>query len=302
MSGICQKIMIVNRRPSRHLAVMDAVNFTQFMKHQPFVAFDTETTGLWAISNRLVEIAAVRFTFEDGQIDIFQSLINPQRNIPPEVIRIHGITDDMVADADPVGPVLRRFGDWLNAEDILMAHNAMFDIAFVACELERESMTLADNLILDTVDICHRCLPGLPSYSLLALCRVLGIAQMQEHRAMGDARLVQSLFALAAEKFPEIQSVEELSTKFAVHTMDEGRNGKIRLPERLEDINHAIEEKLRIEMVYTSAGQAPRTRTVRPVALHQTNAVVYMNAFCELAGEERTFRIDRIQDIRVLQA
>ena len=125
---------------------MKVANHSEFLGRQPFVAFDTETTGLWAISNRLVEIAAVRFTLEEGQIDSFQSLINPQRTIPSEVIGIHGITDDMVADSDPVGPVLSRFIDWLDPEDILIAHNAMFDISFVACELERESMAFGDNL------------------------------------------------------------------------------------------------------------------------------------------------------------
>jgi len=292
--------MIVLPAQACHFGAMDTVEYSEFIKKQTFVAFDTETTGLWAISNRLVEIAAVRFSFEKGQIDSFQSLINPQRKIPPEVIRIHGITDRMVADADPAGPVLTRFFEWIQPDEILIAHNAPFDISFIACELERKSMDFCDNYILDTVDIFRRCFPHFESYSLLSLVLTLDIAHSQEHRALGDAMLVKKLFAQASDKFADIEDEDDLFWDFTVHTLGEGRAGKVRLPVTMHDLNRAVDEGLRIEMVYESAGKPPKSRIVRPIALHDRGDHIYMVAHCELAGEERTFRIDRIHEFSLL--
>ena len=292
--------MIVSLDHKLHFSRMEVARHSEFVRRQPFVAFDTETTGLWAISNRLVEIAAVRFTLEEGQIGSFQSLINPQRKIPPEVIRIHGITDSMVADADQAGPVLTRFFEWIQPDDILIAHNAPFDISFLACELERESMDFCDNYILDTVDIYRRCFPHFESYSLLSLVLTLDISHSQEHRALGDAMLVKKLFAQASDKLADIEDEDDLFWDFTVHTLGEGRGGKVRLPVTMDDLSRAVDKGLRIEMIYESAGKPPGSRIVRPIALHEQGEYVYMVAFCELAGEERTFRIDRIHEFKLL--
>ena len=104
-----------------------------------YVAFDTETTGLWAASHRIVEIGAVKFVPAIEKFVTFQHLINPQRTMPEDVIEIHGITDDMVAKAETADIVLKRFIKFCGEDSILIAHNALFDISFVAGELERRN-------------------------------------------------------------------------------------------------------------------------------------------------------------------
>ena len=107
---------------------MNAVS--QWLSSQIFVAFDTETTGMWAPVHRLVEIGGVRFSIEGGTLGSFSELIHPQRAMPPEVIPIHGITDNMVAGADTADNVLLRFGEFCG-DAILIAHNAPFDLSFL---------------------------------------------------------------------------------------------------------------------------------------------------------------------------
>ena len=207
---------VVNRfRHSVIVAVMCKNSQNHFLSSQTFVAFDTETTGLWAQAHRVVEIGAVRFNLSSESTEIFSTLINPQRPMPEEVINIHGITDEMVADAPSIEIVLPRFIDFCG-DSILLAHNASFDISFIACELERTNLKFGDNLILDTVDIYRRLFPGLPKYSLLRLAQKFNFAKTQDHRAVSDARLVQQLFQNAVEQGPEMINLDDLKKTFAV--------------------------------------------------------------------------------------
>jgi DNA polymerase III epsilon subunit family exonuclease len=101
-----------------------------------FVAFDTETTGLFPIRHRLVEIGAVHFRLDDHELATFEQLIDPQIPIPREVQQVHGITDTMVRGQSTVEQVLPRFIEFLGPCDtILLAHNAPFDLGFLAIAL-----------------------------------------------------------------------------------------------------------------------------------------------------------------------
>ena len=272
-----------------------------FLGQTRFIAFDTETTGMFALSNRIVEIAAVRFGLNDDTTETFGSLINPERPIPVEVIAIHGITDNMVAGAELAAPVLKRFIEFCRPGDILIAHNAPFDISFVTNELERAGLQFGNNLILDTVDIFHRFFPGQPSYSLLNLSRALGVAETQEHRALGDAMLVKQLFRIAAGKLPAVESADDLGEVLDVYMMTSADEQVRELPDGFEPITTALANERRLEIVYVSPGKPPQARTIRPLRVHLFRSTYYLNAFCELAGAERTFRLDRIESFRLLE-
>ena len=292
---------VVNGIELDHLRLMNTpTSRDDFLGKTRFIAFDTETTGMFALSNRIVEIAAVRFGLNDDTTETFASLVNPERPIPTEVIAIHGITDDMVAHAEPAAPVLKRFIEFCRPGDILIAHNAPFDISFVTCELERTGMEFGDNLILDTVDIFHRFFPGQLSYSLLNLSRSLGIAETQEHRALGDAILVKQLFQLAATKLPPVETKNDLGEVLDVYMMTSADEQVRELPNGFEPITTALADERRLEIVYASPGKPAQTRTIRPLRVHLFRSTYYLNAFCELAGAERTFRLDRIESFRLL--
>jgi DNA polymerase III epsilon subunit family exonuclease len=271
-----------------------------YLRGQTFVAFDTETTGLWAPSHRIVEIGAVRFRLGDESSETFASLVNPQRPMPPEVIGIHGITDDMVADAPTIDDVLRRFLDFCG-DAVLVAHNAPFDISFVGCELERCGMSFGDNLILDTVDIYRRLFPGLPGYSLLTLAQQLSISQTQAHRALADAEYVCRLLRHAAAQFPLIGNSEALSAAFTTYRMQFWRSDPAVIPVGFEDLALALDERRRIRIRYRSTGQEAAWRVVRPLGVHALGDRLYLNAHCEKVNAERTFRFDRIESYELLE-
>ncbi len=166
-----------------------------------FVAFDFETTGLEAQKERIVEIGAVRFSMRerDGEWELsageeYASLINPGRPIPGQASAIHGISDLDVSFSPSfkeAAPVFLRF----LGESVLVAHNAPFDLAFLAAECERAGLALPLNAAYDTKLLAKTAVPHLPSYSLKSLASSFGIAQKEAHRGADDARVCMELFA-----------------------------------------------------------------------------------------------------------
>lgn len=273
----------------------------EFIKQQTFVAFDTETTGLWAPSNRIVEIGAIKFKPGDDNSAKFQTLVNPQKPIPPEVIRIHQITDADVANAPTAEVVMERFIEFCGEDSILIAHNAPFDISFVGCELDRYEMQFSDNTIIDTTDIFRRYFPNLASYSLLSLAQHFSIVDIQSHRALADAVIVQRLFEIAAPKLGDIKQQSDLSHILSTYKMGDWRARNTTLPEEYSDLNHALDEKKRIRIVYATPSNEPTSRIIQPKNFYQLGQVYYIMAYCERVNDERTFRLDRIREYKVLE-
>ncbi|UCE25288.1 MAG: WYL domain-containing protein [Candidatus Zixiibacteriota bacterium] len=273
---------------------------SDFIASQVFVAFDTETTGMWAPINRIVEIGAVKFSLKSGVVDTFQTLVNPQRNIPDDVIEVHGITDEMVKHSPLIKPALERFMSFCGPESVLVAHNAPFDISFVGSELDRAGLEFGPNPILDTVDIYHRYFPGLASYSLLNLARQFELAQNQEHRALGDARLVYGLVVNAAPGLGEIENAIDLKNRLTTYQMESWQGEPVTLPDDFSDLQRAMVESLRVEIDYNHPVRASATRIIRPQQVFRLGSIFYINAYCEMARGERTFRLDRILRYKIL--
>lgn len=159
---------------------------------KPFVAFDVETTGLYSDRDRVVELACVMF--ENGrEVDSFSSLINPGIPIPSKVSSIHGIYDEDVADSPSMADILPAFEDFVR-NNVLVAHNAKFDLAFLKAEYFRAERDFPAFIVLDTLSMSRRAFPGLPRYSLDAMAYTCGIKQESHHRALDDARTCGRLF------------------------------------------------------------------------------------------------------------
>jgi DNA polymerase-3 subunit epsilon len=276
-------------------------SYTTPLTDQRFVAFDTETTGLWAASNRVIELAGVAFSPGSSDTDTFQELVNPDRTIPPEAIAVHGITDDELVGADSIAPVLNRFETFCGSDAILIAHNAPFDVSFVSWELFRTGATFGDQPVLDSKEIFSRVFPDLPSYSLLNIARHFGVANDQLHRALADSSLLHRLFLLALEKLTDLATATELLQAFSVQTITPADTTPTELPERFTELQKAIIEGAMVDMEYAREGYPPRSRVVRPLALHYLGSHLYLNAYCTYARDERTFRADRIGHYLVLR-
>src|SRR5690606_33692643 len=123
----------------------------------------TETTGLSPSSEGLVEVAAVRFNLLAGPQEYFQTLVNPRKPIPPGATRVHGITDEMVFEAPAIEEVLPSFFRFTE-NAVLVAHNAPFDIGFLALHSLRSGFTPPDQPVLDSCMFSRRVCTELSSH------------------------------------------------------------------------------------------------------------------------------------------
>ncbi len=160
------------------------------------IAFDTETTGLDpAAGHRIVEIGCVEMINQVKTGRVLQLYINPERNIPDEVIKVHGITNDFVADKPVFKQVAKQFVDFIS-DSRLIIHNASFDMKFINWELARVGFAELDySRVTDTVEIARRKFPGSPA-SLDALCRRFNIdnSNRKYHGALLDSELLADVY------------------------------------------------------------------------------------------------------------
>ncbi len=156
-----------------------------------FVVLDTETTGLRPGPDRVIEIAGIRLR-GDEVLDSFQSLVNPQRRLPPFIVQFTGISQQMLVGAPSAENVLPDFLRFIEGA-ILVGHNIGFDLGFLSHESQLLGRVFpADGL--DTIPLARRLLPGLRRFKLDVVAEYLKIPAMQRHRAMGDARVTAAVF------------------------------------------------------------------------------------------------------------
>lgn len=150
-----------------------------------FIAFDIETTGTVAGIDRIVEISAVKFI--NNTVDsVFSTLIDPRMSIPKGASAVNGISDDMVAGKPLIEDILPSLTEF--AADLpLVAHNAPFDSQFLISDFTKCEIPTPVGIILDTLPISRKVLPGLANYKLGTLVQHLKLPMGQFHRAEQDA-------------------------------------------------------------------------------------------------------------------
>ncbi len=150
-----------------------------------FVVVDVETTGGQFPAHRITEFAAV--VVSNGTIvDKFESLVNPERPIPPFVTRLTRITWEMVKNKPTFGGIAPRVLDILEGR-VFAAHNAAFDWSFVSDEIRRATGAELVGRRLCTVKLARQLLPHLPRRSLDYVANYYGVEIAGRHRAGGDA-------------------------------------------------------------------------------------------------------------------
>jgi DNA polymerase III epsilon subunit family exonuclease len=183
-----------------------------------FLTFDTETTGLFPMMHRLVEVGAVRFRMDGRELATFEPLIDPHIPIPPKVQQVHGITDRMVRGQPTVEQVIPQCIEFLGAPDtILLAHNALFDLGFLAMTLTRLGIAYPPHYVCDTLDIARQLYPTWHSHSLENVADRLKIANRAEHRALSDARLVKAIFLAMLKDMPTVKTIADVSSTLALY-------------------------------------------------------------------------------------
>lgn len=160
------------------------------------IILDTETTGLDPASgHRIVEIGCVEVIGGIRSGAFFHTYLNPEREVPDEAYRVHGISTEFLRDKPIFAEKVDEFMEFI-AGDMLVIHNAGFDMRFINAELQRLGFAaLPMERALDTVLMARRKFPGSPA-SLDALCRrfEIDLAARTKHGALLDAELLADVY------------------------------------------------------------------------------------------------------------
>lgn len=158
-----------------------------------FVVFDLETTGTQTPSGRITEIGAYRV--RAGSVtDKFETLVNPEKPIPPFITQLTGISDEMVANAPVFADVAHDFLSFIG-DSILVAHNSGFDMRFLNSEIGRVfgGYRMA-NPCLCTVQLSRKLLPEILNHKLKTVAAHYQIDLVNHHRASADAYATAHIF------------------------------------------------------------------------------------------------------------
>lgn len=160
------------------------------------VVLDTETTGFEpADGHRIVEIGCVELFDHLPTGRSFRAHLNPERSVPPETTKIHGLTDEFLADKPKFAEVVEDFLAFIG-DAALVIHNASFDLKFVNSELHRVGKPpIPHARAIDTIEIAKAKLPG-ARYSLDELCRrfAIDLSARTKHGALLDAELTAQVY------------------------------------------------------------------------------------------------------------
>lgn len=182
----------------------------------PAVIMDTETTGLDVLTDRVISIGAVcahgSRLFKSRMMD---DLVDPGLPIPPASTVIHGITDDMVAEARQFPEVWADF-QRLARHRVVVGHNVPFDLTILREECRRHERPWEDFVFIDTMRLASLLNPTLGKYDLENLAQIYQIDLHGRHTALGDALVTAELFCRLVSRL-QMQGISTLEDLLRFH-------------------------------------------------------------------------------------
>ncbi len=281
---------------------MPQIRFEDPLSDLVFVAFDTETTGLTPVSERVVELSAVRFRLDGSEEGVFDELIDPGRPIPASAARVHGITDEMVHGKPGVGEVLPRFLEFAE-QAVLLAHNAEFDLGFLVHEAARAGVDLPHPPVLDTVEISRTLRSDLPNHKLETISRALACPASTYHRALADAQTLSHVFLRLIAQVYADRSLGDLIVDTG-SALTFGWPGRTRawLPSHLQAIDDALVQGVKVTIVYRPEGRRrEEAKDIVPQGYLRRPGSMFLVGRGD-DGHDRNFRLSWIQRAHMSQA
>lgn len=251
---------------------------------------DVETTGLspW-FGDRICEIAILR-TEGDAILDTFDTLVNPERPLSPGAARVNGLTEIDLADAPRFAEIAAQVSLWLE-DAILVCHNAPFDLAFVSSELNRLGHKFPPVEVIDTLLLAREHF-SFASNSLQAIADVLNIDRSGAHRALADTLTTRAVLEHFLSRLKRVALEEIVYT----YTSPLGMPASPDLPPLIQE---ALASQKRIFIHYVDQKGRESQRWISPKQVLILNDYIYVSAHCHLRDQDRSFRLDRIVEMKL---
>ena len=257
-----------------------------------FLVVDVETTGLSADrGDRVCEIAAVKLR-GSAIVETFTSLVNPRQPVSAGAYAVNRISPEMLADA-PEFPEIAEQLSRMMSDAVLVAYNAPFDMSFIRSEFRLAGYPTLSNMTVDALALARQLLPGLPKYSQENVAQVVGIPFPVKHRALEDTLTTAKLFIL----FTSILKAYDLTT-----TADLKRTDLMKTlqSKRVAIVHEAMTAEANLWIKYLSPTNTEITDRIVTPKNFASDHPQSLFAYCHKEQGERTFRVDRMLDVRVI--
>jgi len=254
----------------------------------PIVVIDLETTGLRPQIDAICEIGAIQLQGEH-LLEEYATLINPQRPISEEVTQIHQLTLEGLKDAPLLQDVLPTFLQFIGSSAIA-GHNVGFDLSFLYPPIRTWGIDLYQRPILDTLQLARALYPKLQRYGLTSLAETFELPQATFHHALEDTRTTAFLLQKILKKAKEegIRTLAQLEQKYPSPRPPKPFATMSKLEQQLWT---AIQHGLDLDIRYRGRDGEAKQRRISPTRFFPP----YVQAYCHLREQPRSFRIDRIE-------
>lgn len=257
-----------------------------------FAFLDLETTGLspW-FGDRVCEVGIV--LTEGRRIkEQYQTLVNPERMLSVGAASTNRLTDAELASAPKFATVAGSIDGWLS-EAVVVCHNAKFDLQFLDSEFKRLGREIQIPNLIDTLMLARHHYE-MPSYSLEFIAQSFHLPTTNKHRALDGALAVRGIFFGMMEQLKPFN--KPLDEYIGIYNSPAWPNEGIELP---TELGEAIYGNKRMFIRYVDGDGEESERWVTPRQVVGLNDYVYLQAYCHLRNDERSFRLDRIVEVKV---
>jgi DNA polymerase-3 subunit epsilon len=274
------------------------------------IALDLETTGLSPLTDRIIEIAALKLDPVTRKLEAYATLVNPGIPIPPKTIEIHHITDDMVKDSPYFADILCDFKQFIGKVPIV-AHNAKFDIGFLVFAFHAIDEKLTPNAIYDSVKmskmVYKKDIPfdieedeeNTPeNFKLGTLAKHFGINLESHHRATDDAYACLRVFArsimlLEPDNLP-------VAVKIRGHLFDLSEFSKMKdfdLPSHLKPLIEKVFYQYPVIIEYKGGANPGGPRAIQPLSFLPMPNGLILYAKCLSSNLYKSYVVKKIKSI-----
>lgn len=264
------------------------------------VALDLETTGISPLVDKIIEIAAVKVTQEE--VTVFETLINPEIDIPPFTTGIHGITDAMVKNKPVICEVLPKFNEFLGDLPII-AHNAKFDLGFLVFDYHQLKIPLPKSDVVCSCMASRRSFKDVENHKLSTLCKAFKIPLLNHHRASDDAWACLTVLAKALVAQKELKGKVVLGDSLMFKAKDFNKNKDMEIPTHLRILTKKVRDKHVIDIKYKGgSSRRGEFRPIRALSLLPMPGGNVLYAHCLLTDMMKSFSLKKITDVRDLNS
>ena len=274
-------------------------DLTESWKKYPIVAFDTETSGAYPVRDEIVELAAVRIE-PNGQRHVWTHLFKPHKPMNEEIIKIHGITNEMVQDQPYFQDKVHEVRDFIQ-DSILVAHHAPFDLGFLTLEFERAKLDFPKNVLLCSSLLSRELFKNSVNHKLQTLIKYFQLPQGQAHRAEDDAEACMQVTLKCLEKLPsqtlqEALKVQRKPLAWENYTLLRSSTDKFR------KVFEATEKGLGLDILYEGGSLKGKTRRIFPFGIIRNPDGDYVQAICAIDKAAKRFYINKMAEVEIVFA